>query len=81
MSIQSARDFLTKLAKDEKLRTGLEGCSTGSERHQVALKAGFDFTGEEIRAARSELQDQDLDGVSGGIEIGPPGCPLDRWEL
>ncbi len=81
MSIQSARDFLTKVTKDEKFRTALQGCKTGAEREQFALKAGFQFTGEEIRAARGELQDRDLDGISGGIDIGPPVCPMDRWGL
>ncbi len=81
MSIQSARDFLTKLAKDEKFRTALQGCKTGADQQQFAVKAGFQFTGEEFRAARGELQDRELDGISGGIDIGPPGCPLDRWSL
>ncbi len=81
MSIQSARDFLAKVKQDEKFRAGLEGCKTGAERHQFALKAGFQFNGEEIRAARSELQDRELDGISGGIEIRPPACPMDRWDL
>ncbi len=40
MSIESARDFLTKVAMHEKFRAGLEGCKTGAERQQFALKIG-----------------------------------------
>jgi predicted ribosomally synthesized peptide with nif11-like leader len=66
MSIESARDFLTKLKKDEEFRKGLGGCKTGAEQQQFAQGAGFDFTGDEMKAAASELQDADLDAVSGG---------------
>ncbi len=65
MSLEIARDFLTKVAKDEGFRKGLVGCTTGAEQ-QFARAAGFEFTREEIRAAAGELQDVDLDVVSGG---------------
>ncbi len=74
MSIQSARDFLTKVAKDKKFRAELVGCRTEAERQEFALKAGFQFTSNEIAAARTELQDADLDGISGGT-----GCAADPW--
>ena len=66
MSIESARDFLTKVSKDEEFRKGLGGCKTGADRSQFAQGAGFEFTGDEIRAAAGELQDVDLDVISGG---------------
>jgi predicted ribosomally synthesized peptide with nif11-like leader len=66
MSIESARDFLTKAAKDEEFRTPLGGCKGGADRYQFAQGAGFEFTGDEMKAAGSELQDADLDVISGG---------------
>ncbi len=72
MSIESARHFLTKVAKDEKFRNLLSGCKTEAERRKLALGTGFDFTGDELRLARSELQDYDLDVISGGL--GGDGC-------
>jgi predicted ribosomally synthesized peptide with nif11-like leader len=66
MSIQSARDFLTKVAKDEEFRKRLGGCKSGAEQQQFAQGAGFEFTGEEMKAAAGELQDADLDVISGG---------------
>ena len=66
MSIQSARDFLTKVAKDEEFSKRLGGCKTRADQYQLAQGAGFEFTGDEMKAAASELQDADLDAVSGG---------------
>ena len=66
MSIQSARDFLTKVAKDEEFRKRLGGCKTRADQYQFAQGAGFEFTGDEMKAAASELQDADLNAISGG---------------
>jgi len=66
MSIQSARDFLTKITEDEQFGRRLGGCKTASERSRFAQAAGFGFTSDELRAARGEFQDRDLDTISGG---------------
>jgi predicted ribosomally synthesized peptide with nif11-like leader len=66
MSIQSARDFLTKVAKEEEFRTRLGGCKSGADQYQFAQGAGFEFTADEMKAAASELQDVDLETISGG---------------
>ena len=70
MSIQSARDFLTKVAKDEEFRKGLGGCKNRAEQYQWAQGAGFEFTGDEMKMVASELQDADLDVISGGACCG-----------
>ena len=66
MSIQSARDFLTKVSKDEEFRKRLGGCKSGSDQYQFAQGAGFEFTRDEVKAAAGELQDADLEVISGG---------------
>ena len=66
MSIQSARDFLKKVSEDEEFRKGLTSCQSGAEQEQFARGAGFEFSRDEIRAASGELQDADLDTISGG---------------
>jgi predicted ribosomally synthesized peptide with nif11-like leader len=73
MSIQSARDFLAKVASDEEFRKGLSGCKNKAEQQQFAREAGFEFTSDEIGAVRDELQDADLDAISGGLGLGPCG--------
>lgn len=76
MSLQSARDFLARLGKDEEFRKLLTGCKTQAEQQQLALGAGFEFTRDEIMAARGELQDADLDAITGGVVCTAP-CQLD----
>ena len=66
MSIQSARDFLKKVSEDEEFRKRLSGRGTRAEQLEFARGAGFEFTRDEIRAASGELQDADLDTISGG---------------
>ena len=55
MSIENARDFLAKIAKDDEFRKGLAGCNTRAEQQQFARGAGFEFTGDEVKAAAGEL--------------------------
>ena len=57
---------MTKVAKDEEFRKGLGGCKSRAEQQQFAQGAGFEFTGDEMKAAAGELQDADLDVISGG---------------
>ncbi len=76
MSLQSARDFLAKAAKDEGFRNGLSACKTAADQRQFALASGFEFTSDELAAARGELQDADLDVISGGIVYSAP-CSRD----
>ena len=84
MSIQSARDFLSKVAKDEEFRKVLGGCKNRAAQYQMAQGAGFEFTRDEMKAAGSELQDADLDVISGGsccgytCESEPHPCNYDR---
>jgi len=66
MSIESARNFLRKVAKDEEFREQLSDCTSRAEQLQFAREGGFDFTPEEMAEVRDELQDEDLDQVSGG---------------
>jgi len=82
MSIQSARDFLTKLSKDEEFRKRLGGRKSGADQYQFAQVAGFEFTRDEMKAAAGELQDADLDVISGGSCCtvtceNDPVCPRD----
>ena len=77
MSIQSARDFLTKVTKDEEFRKGLTGCKSRADQQQFAQGAGFEFTREEMRAAAGEIQDADLEVISGGCCGSECICPND----
>ena len=66
MSMESARQFLSRVESDEGFRQGLGACKSREAQHEFARAAGFDFTVDEVRAASTEIQDDDLDRVSGG---------------
>jgi hypothetical protein len=44
----------------------LGGCKGRADQYQLARGAGFEFSGDEMKAAGSELQDADLEVISGG---------------
>ena len=70
MSIESAKEFLKKLAKDEVFRKSLENASSDEERKKIVKDTGFYFTKddlEELAAQVSgELSDGELEQVAGG---------------
>ena len=69
MSVESAKDFLKKYAKDGDFRAKLEGAASNEDRKKMTKDAGFDFTKEELKEAMggsAELSDEDLEKVSGG---------------
>ena len=86
MSIESARNFLTKVAKEEEFRKQLGGCKSQAEQRQFTQAAGFEFTRDEMKAATAELQDADLDVIAGGTCCGvscenDPNGPCGNKEL
>jgi predicted ribosomally synthesized peptide with nif11-like leader len=68
MAIGSARDFLTKVRKDAEFCQRLRDCKSRAEQSEFVRQAGFQFSREEIRAASGELEDADLDMISGGAQ-------------
>ena len=66
MSIESAKAFVEKLKNDEDWRNKLNAAENKEERLAMAKAEGFDFTEEEFQDVRSELGDEELDGVAGG---------------
>jgi predicted ribosomally synthesized peptide with nif11-like leader len=65
MSLQSAKDFLSKFKSDENLRKKIEG-KRGEDFLNAARQEGFDFTREEIEQAGRQLSGEDLENVVGG---------------
>lgn len=79
MSVESAKAFLEKLAKDPELRKRLEQAPDTEARRQIAKEEGFQFTKDDFKAATGihpddALSDADLDAVAGGMsQIGSVG--------
>ena len=71
MSVESAKEFLKKLAKDEAFKKSIESASD-EEKQKIVKEAGFDFTKDEIKevvGGSSELSDADLEKVAGGSAV------------
>jgi len=64
MSIESAKEFLGNL----KLAEQIKQVKDDKEKvRQLIKEAGYDFTDDELEKAKSELSDDDLDNVAGGL--------------
>ena len=73
MSVESAKEFLKKLAKDEAFKKSLEDASSDEERQKIVKDAGFYFTKDDLKQVTSqagELSDEDLEKVAGGSVTG-----------
>ena len=66
MSLESAREFMTKYQKDKELTAKLVEAKTPAEKMAVAKAAGYDFTFEELAKVNEELSEAELDAVVGG---------------
>ncbi len=66
MSIEQAREFLKRVKNEPDLLKQAASFKTREERQQWTQGLGYDFTGEELKQASSELTDEDLELVAAG---------------
>ena len=66
MTIDSARQFLKKLQTDKSFVASLQNVDDDARR-EIIGKEGFDFTGEELDQVRSEITDDELSSIIGGL--------------
>jgi predicted ribosomally synthesized peptide with nif11-like leader len=64
MSLQSAREFLEKIASDEAFRSHLVG-ELSKKREELVRTAGFDFSAGELEEAKAALPPGALGHVAG----------------
>ncbi|ACD90651.1 MAG: Nif11-like leader peptide family natural product precursor [Chlorobium limicola] len=64
MSIESARQFLVQLTEEEAFRDNLVR-QLAEKRRELVSAAGYDFTEEELEAAKSVLPSGALGHVAG----------------
>ena len=67
MSIESAKEFLERVKNDEDFKKEVAEIATAEKRMEFVKTQGFDFKKEELDTITSELDDDELDFVSGGI--------------
>ena len=67
MSIESAREYLARMASDPGFRSAIEAAGGAGARGEIVTRAGIEpFTAAELDSAAAELSDDDLASVSGG---------------
>ena len=68
MSIESAKAFAERMTTDDAFRIQLQEASSDEERQVLVKVAGYNFTQEEWETIRSELNEQQLEAVAGGVQ-------------
>lgn len=66
MSEQTARDFVGLVRSDPDLASRLNAAGSAQARLDIAREAGYEFTEEELEAAKAHVPDDELEGVAGG---------------
>ncbi len=69
MSLDQAKAFMALVSGDKELQVRLGACDSSAERFIMARELGFTFSAEELKLARTELSDEDLDAVAGGEDF------------
>ena len=70
MSIEQAKAFIEKMKTDEEFTKRIMAIEDSDAQFQAIAEAGFDFTKEELEQVRQEVDEADLEQISGGGE----GC-------
>ncbi len=67
MSIESAKAFVERMKTDEDFRKEVGGKSSPEDQMKFVKENGFDFSKEEFGQVKSELSEEDLDRIDGGV--------------
>ena len=75
MSEEQLKAFLEKVKADTSLQEKLKAASDANAASAIAKEAGFSISADEFTKAQStELSDEELEGVAGGL-LFSWGCP------
>ncbi len=73
MPIESAKAFVERMKTDEDFRIELSEKSSSEERKKFVKQNGFDFSKDDLQQVKSELSDDDLGAIEGGVSGGVLG--------
>ncbi len=74
MSMEQVKAFIEKMKSDEAFSKRIMAIENQDERFKAIEKAGFDFSEKELEDAAKEIDDADLEQVSGGACGGKAGA-------
>ncbi len=69
MTIESARAYLERTKSDESFRKACSDKSSPEEWMKHVRENGFDFSNDDMEQVKSELSDDELKAIGGGIYI------------
>ncbi len=74
MSEEQLKSFWEAIQADPSLQEKLRASTDADAIATIAKEAGFEISAEEIKRAQSELSDEQLEGVDGGVGCGSAAC-------
>ena len=70
MSEEQLKAFLEKVKADTSLQEKLKSASDADAVVVIAKEAGFSISADDLKNAQSELSDEELEAVAGGVVVG-----------
>ena len=70
MSEEQLKAFLEKVKGDTNLQENLKAAAESDGVVAIAKEAGFMISADDLKNAQSEISDEELEGVAGGVEFG-----------
>ena len=67
MSEEQLKAFLEKVKSDTSLQEKLKAASDADTVISIAKEAGFSISTDDLKKAQSELSEEELEGVAGGV--------------
>ena len=67
MSEEQLKAFMEKVKADTSLQEKLKAAADTNAVVEIAQEAGFMISADDLTKAQSELSDQELEGVAGGV--------------
>ncbi len=69
MSLEQLKAFLEKVKGDTNLQEKLKAAVDADAVTAIAKEAGFSISADDWKNAQSELSDEELEGVAGGLNL------------
>ena len=69
MSEEQLKAFLEKVKADTSLQEKLKAAADANAVAAIAKEAGFSISADDLKNVQSDLSDEELEGVAGGIQI------------
>ena len=80
MSEEQLKAFLEKVKGDTTLQEKLQGASDANSIAAIAKEADFSISADDLKNAQSDLSDEELEGVAGGIHWTVNGGWSVHWQ-